>query len=129
MPSRHAMENDRNSMKYWTMKFGQKQKWGHPLMGWMGGDDTMKQLTEKLRFESLEQAIQFCERNGWKFRVQRPAPEKNPDIDNRYEQTILPKVCAEQTLTRRLNSTIVSTRIWVLVGVVFPLSCRLCPRK
>ena len=35
-----------------------------PLMGWLSSADMLPILEEKLRFDTLEQAIAFAERNG-----------------------------------------------------------------
>lgn len=63
-PSKDALTSGRQQTKHWTLKFDHKEYWSSPLMGYMSAADTTTQLTPRLRFESAEEAVLFCRRNG-----------------------------------------------------------------
>jgi hypothetical protein len=45
-----------------------------PLMGWTSSADTRQQV--RLHFDSKEEAIAYCEKNGLPYRVIEPNPPK-----------------------------------------------------
>ncbi|WP_420889866.1 NADH dehydrogenase ubiquinone Fe-S protein 4 [Ensifer aridi] len=47
-----------------------------PLLGFTGGKDTLQQV--KLRFPTLDSAIQYAERQGLRYRVWPAESEANP---------------------------------------------------
>lgn len=72
-PSKDAMTSGKQAeAKWWTVRWEAPERWSSPLMGYMSGHDTTTQIAEKLRFETKEQAILFCKRNGWAYETRDP---------------------------------------------------------
>ena len=71
MPPKHAMQSATSRIKFWEVKFDRQRKWRNELMGWTSGSDVLR--THKMRFESKEEAMAFCDRQGWKYEVEEPA--------------------------------------------------------
>ncbi len=46
------------------------------LMGWQSAGDTLGELTERLRFPCVEDAISFARRKGWDYVVEEPAERR-----------------------------------------------------
>ncbi|GAA5934958.1 hypothetical protein JCM10213_007908 [Rhodosporidiobolus nylandii] len=49
-------------------------RWENPLMGWASSADYMQGT--HLKFNSKEDAMHFCEKQGWEFYVQEPNKQK-----------------------------------------------------
>ena len=57
--------------KDWVLDYEPEQPRAvEPLMGWTSSGDMRQQL--KLRFETREEAIAYCERNGIPYQVAEP---------------------------------------------------------
>lgn len=70
-PSKNAMQSGRAKSSIWLLKYvSSKQKSVDPLMGWIGSDDTSKQVT--LRFKFKEDAIAYAEKKGLEYNVVEP---------------------------------------------------------
>ena len=54
-----------------------------PLMGWTGSDDTLAQV--RLEFRNLQEAIDFAEKQGWRYEVEEP-PARRSRPKNYAEQ-------------------------------------------
>jgi hypothetical protein len=55
----------------WTLEFRSlRAPRNDPLMGWTGGSDPYGQV--RLNFPDLQSAIEFAERNGWRYTVREP---------------------------------------------------------
>lgn len=62
-PARTAMQSGRAKTKDWVVDFEPEQpRTVEPLMGWTSSGDTRQQL--RLRFDTKEEAIAYCERHG-----------------------------------------------------------------
>ena len=70
--------------RWWTIKFDHPNKWTSHLMGWMASADTLSQTSPALRFESVEQAVLFCERTNISYEVIQPGSWTKGHIDNQY---------------------------------------------
>lgn len=87
-----AMTSGLHASKWWSLRFAHTDKWTNPLMGWISGTDTMSALLHYTRFESPEQAIMLCERNGWDWEVDIAAsyvPVRGKVV-NEYSSNFLP---------------------------------------
>jgi hypothetical protein len=70
-PARTAMQQGRAKTKHWVIEQEQPEPKSHdPLMGWISSGDTRAQV--KLRFETKEEAIAYCQRHGLVYRVEEP---------------------------------------------------------
>lgn len=73
------MQSGTNNTHHWEMEFDARERWENPLMGWCSTGDPLSNL--KLQFADKEEAIAFCEKNGWKWYIQ----------DTHKEKTVKPK--------------------------------------
>lgn len=73
-PSKNAMQSGTNNIHHWQMEFNNCQRWENPLMGWTSTADPLSNL--KVQFNSPEEAIEHCEKNGWSWYIDVPKIEK-----------------------------------------------------
>jgi len=76
-PAKNAMQSGTARTKDWILDFEPSEpRQVEPLMGWTSSGDTRTQV--RLRFETKEEAIAYCERHGIAYQVQdsQPAPER-----------------------------------------------------
>ena len=72
-PARTAMQSGQANSKEWALDYEPEQpRTVEPLMGWTSSAD-MKQEVH-LRFDSKEEAVAYCEREGIPYRVFETAP-------------------------------------------------------
>jgi ETC complex I subunit conserved region len=73
-PTKNAMRSIAQT-KSWTLDFEQASpKAVEPLMGWTSSSDVRQQV--RLRFDTKDEAIAYCEQNGLPYRVFEPALPK-----------------------------------------------------
>jgi ETC complex I subunit conserved region len=78
-PTRTAMQSGNARTKEWVLDYEPEQPRAiEPLMGWTSSGDMKQQL--RLQFDTKEDAIAYCERNGIAFEVFESAPPKRPRI-------------------------------------------------
>jgi ETC complex I subunit conserved region len=67
-PTKTAMQSGMAKTKDWVLDFEPEQpRTVEPLMGWTSSGDMRQQV--RLRFDSKEEAIAYCERNGIPYQV------------------------------------------------------------
>lgn len=89
-PSKSAMQSKRKENQ-WVIKFPHDDsRFIDPIMGWVGTRDMQQEV--KLRFSSLEKAIDFCHKRNWQYEVE---PE--------HRLQVKPKSYAD-TITRRVTN-------------------------
>jgi hypothetical protein len=67
-PAKTAMQSGKAKTNEWVIDFEPEQaRTVEPLMGWTSSADMRQQV--RLRFDSKEEAIAYCERNGIPFQV------------------------------------------------------------
>ena len=67
-PAKTAMQSGRQKTDKWILEFIQKKPTKRdPVMGWPSCEDTQKQI--KLKFETMEKAVNYCEKNNIKFEL------------------------------------------------------------
>jgi hypothetical protein len=70
-PARTAMQSGHAKTKDWVLDFDPEQpRHVEPLMGWTSSADMRQQV--RLRFDSKQEAIAYCERNGLAYQVIEP---------------------------------------------------------
>ena len=70
-PAKTAMQSGTAKTKDWVLDYEPEQPRAvEPLMGWTSSGDMRQQLT--LRFESKDEAIAYCERNGIPYQLAEP---------------------------------------------------------
>lgn len=74
-PAKTAMQSGQANTKDWVVDFEPEvPRQVEPLMGWTSSGDMRQQL--RLRFDSKEEAIAYCERHGVAFQLSEEAPVK-----------------------------------------------------
>ena len=70
-PAKTAMQSGTAKTKEWMLDFEPEEpRQVEPLMGWTSSGDMKQQL--RLRFETKDEAIAYCERHGIPFQVSEP---------------------------------------------------------
>jgi hypothetical protein len=83
-PARTAMQSGRGNTKQWALDFEpEAPREIESLMGWTASSDMKQEL--RLRFDTKEEAVAYCERQGIPYQVsepQEPARKKIAYADN-----------------------------------------------
>ncbi|KAG8230497.1 hypothetical protein J437_LFUL013539 [Ladona fulva] len=98
-PAKNAMQSGTDNTHNWEMEFETRERWENPLMGWtssasyeLGNPALLLSLiyirksnyaalsgdplsNMKVGFANKEEAINFCEKNGWKWFVEETKPK------------------------------------------------------
>jgi NADH dehydrogenase (ubiquinone) Fe-S protein 4 len=69
-PSKNAMQSGTANISRWRMEFETRERWENPLMGWTSSGDPLSNLN--VDFTEKDEAIAFCEKNGWPWFVEEP---------------------------------------------------------
>jgi hypothetical protein len=78
-PARTAMQSGTARTKEWLLDYEPEQPRAiEPLMGWTSSGDMKQQL--RLQFDSKDEAVAYCERNGIPYEVFESQPPKRPRI-------------------------------------------------
>jgi hypothetical protein len=74
-PAKTAMQSGCGNSKGWVLDFEpEAPRRVEPLMGWTSSSDMRQQL--RLRFDSKEEAVAYCERHKLAYEVSEAAPLK-----------------------------------------------------
>lgn len=78
-PARTAMQSGTANAKEWVLDYEPEQpRVIEPLMGWTSSADMKQQL--RLSFDTKEEAIAYCEREGIPYQVFETKPPSRPRI-------------------------------------------------
>ena len=67
-PAKTAMQSGKANTREWALDFEPEQpRTVEPLMGWTSSADMLQEV--RLRFDTKEEAIAYCERHGIEYRV------------------------------------------------------------
>jgi hypothetical protein len=78
-PARTAMQSGTANTKEWVLDYEPEQpQTVEPLMGWTSSGDMKQQL--RLRFDTKEEAIAYCDREGIAYQVFDSKPAKRARI-------------------------------------------------
>jgi len=70
-PAKTAMQSGLGKTKGWVLEYDRtKPRSVEPLMGWTSSSDMQAQVS--LKFDTKDDAIAYCTRNGIAFRVEEP---------------------------------------------------------
>ena len=79
LPSRTAMQSGKAATRRWLLEYEpERPRAVEPLMGWTSSGDMKQQLT--LRFETKEEAVAYCEREGIAYQVFEPKESAHRQI-------------------------------------------------
>ena len=78
-PARTAMQSGTAKTKEWVLDYEPEEpRTVEPLMGWTSSGDMKQQL--RLKFDTKEEAIAYCERHGIAYQVFESTPRKRARI-------------------------------------------------
>ena len=78
-PSKTAMQSGQANTKDWVLEFEPEEpRTIEPLMGWTSSGDMRQQL--RLRFDSKEEAVAYCERHGLAYQVFDAVPQATASL-------------------------------------------------
>jgi hypothetical protein len=78
-PARTAMQSGQANTKEWVLDYEPEQpRTVEPLMGWTSSADMKQQV--RLRFDTKDEAIAFCEREAIPYQVFDSSPSARPRI-------------------------------------------------
>jgi hypothetical protein len=78
-PARTAMQSGTGNTKEWVLDYEPEEpRLVEPLMGWTSSGDMKQEL--RLRFDTKEEAIAYCEREGVPYQVFESKPPKRARI-------------------------------------------------
>jgi len=78
-PAKNAMQSGKAKTKDWQLDYEPEQpRFVEPLMGWTSSGDMKQQVT--IRFETKEEAIAYCEREGIAYQVFEPKESAHRQI-------------------------------------------------
>ncbi|KAL4131456.1 hypothetical protein QTP88_008767 [Uroleucon formosanum] len=63
--TKNVMQSGTDNTHNWVMEFDNRERWENPLMGWTSTGDPLSNM--KIEFAERTDAINFCEKNGWKW--------------------------------------------------------------
>lgn len=63
--TKNVMQSGTDNTHNWVMEFDNRERWENPLMGWTSTGDPLSNM--KIEFVDKADAINFCEKNGWKW--------------------------------------------------------------
>jgi hypothetical protein len=73
-PARTAMQSGTANTKDWVLDYEPEEpREIEPLMGWTGSGDMRQQV--RLRFDTAEEAVAYCERHGIPYQLFEPKPQ------------------------------------------------------
>jgi hypothetical protein len=72
-PARTAMQSGHAKTKEWVLEFEpERPREVEPLMGWTSSSDMNQQV--RLQFDTAEEAVAYCQRQGIAYQVFETAP-------------------------------------------------------
>ncbi|KAB0803182.1 hypothetical protein PPYR_00152 [Photinus pyralis] len=74
VPPKNAMQSGTDNIHQWSMQFDTRERWENPLMGWSSTGDPLSNV--EVNFPNKDDAIAFCEKNGWAWFIDEKAPPK-----------------------------------------------------
>ncbi|KAH9487859.1 NADH dehydrogenase Fe-S protein subunit 4 ndufs4 [Bulinus truncatus] len=74
VPARNAMQSGTYNTRRWRIEFDSRERWENPLMGWVSTGDPLSNM--EVNFNSKEDAIVFCEKNGWQWFIEEQQKPK-----------------------------------------------------
>ncbi|XP_058125758.1 NADH dehydrogenase [ubiquinone] iron-sulfur protein 4, mitochondrial [Anopheles ziemanni] len=80
MPAKNAMQSGTDNIHHWSIEFDNRERWENPLMGWASTGDPLSNM--RVEFSSADEAIAHCEKNGWRWFVDKAEVTKKQRVKN-----------------------------------------------
>uniref|UniRef100_A0A182MEA9 NADH dehydrogenase [ubiquinone] iron-sulfur protein 4, mitochondrial n=1 Tax=Anopheles culicifacies TaxID=139723 RepID=A0A182MEA9_9DIPT len=80
MPAKNAMQSGTDNIQHWSIEFDNRERWENPLMGWSSSGDPLSNM--RVDFTTPDEAIAHCEKNGWRWFVDKPEIQKKQRVKN-----------------------------------------------
>ncbi|XP_052701675.1 NADH dehydrogenase [ubiquinone] iron-sulfur protein 4, mitochondrial-like [Crassostrea angulata] len=74
VPAKNAMQSGVFGTRRWKIDFDTRERWENPLMGWASSADPLSNMA--VEFKSPEDAMEFCEKNGWEYYLEEKKEPK-----------------------------------------------------
>lgn len=88
--SKSANEMDDSSAKYWSLTIDRRANWTNQVMKYAStGDPLGATGLQNMKFDKLEDAKGFCERQGWSYEVEEPLTVVSQEGKKQYAQNFL----------------------------------------
>lgn len=94
-PSKNVMQSAAYNTKHWVVSFNTLERWENPNMGWCSSGDPIANMN--LRFPTVKEAVDYCEKSGWKYVVEKSNLKKKNVKQRTYSQNFLDKRCRVST--------------------------------
>lgn len=122
-PRKAAMQSGKCGEKSWRFHFTPMTGWTNQLMGWPSSRDSLSQSgASRIRFESKEQAVEFAEKQGWKYEVRDRAEDDEclggekdygHNFLNYHEKTRMKRMTVKQFAKTQFNHKEAGKTAWV----------------
>lgn len=76
------MQSGTNNLNCWRIEFDNRERWENPLMGWASSGDPLSNINGMVEFNNKEEAIEHCEKQGWKWFVASEETSKKERVKN-----------------------------------------------
>jgi NADH dehydrogenase (ubiquinone) Fe-S protein 4 len=80
IPPKNAMQSGTNNIQNWRIDFDNRERWENPLMGWSSSGDPLSNMN--VDFNSKDEAIEHCEKQGWKWFIASEDKPKKERVKN-----------------------------------------------
>lgn len=73
-PAKNVMQSGTENTRLWAVDFNRDVQWENPLVGWCSSNDVLSGV--RVFFKNRDDAIAFCEKEGWQWWIQETWSEK-----------------------------------------------------
>lgn len=71
-PARNAMQSGWENVGVWKIDLDNRERWENPNIGWCSSADPLSNISMQLNFASMDDAVNFCEKNRWSYEICEP---------------------------------------------------------
>lgn len=82
IPPKNCMQSGTNNLNTWRIEFDTRERWENPLIGWSSSADPLSNMNGVVEFNTKDEAIEHCEKQGWKWFVTSEEKPKKERVKN-----------------------------------------------
>ena len=82
IPTKNSMQSGTSNINSWRIDFDNRERWENPLMGWSSSGDPLSNMSGMIEFNTKDEAIEHCEKQGWKWFVASEEIPKKERVKN-----------------------------------------------